>query len=67
MNKANNNPEGLKHEIYQWLESYITDKEEARGVAGNIYYLVIQHSKKVFAIGMILGALATGLLVKWLS
>lgn len=57
----------LWDKMFDWIQSYTKDEEEARGITNYVHYLAQKHSKASFVKGIVLGIVLVLILIKWLS
>lgn len=59
--------EFLRREFYAWIADYISDHDEAIGLAGLLAHRATKFAKTMAATGFVLGVLGTILILKWLA
>lgn len=54
-------------DIDEWISDYVPDKEEAAGLSGLIRHKVHKYGKRMFATGLILGAIFIIIIILWVA
>jgi len=57
----------LFEEFKSWLETYIPDKNEARGLAALMSHKAYKQCRIAFSTGLIIGAIGAVIFIAWLS